>query len=1059
MFTQEGSQWLRFPAISPDGKTIAFGYQGDIYTVPSTGGKATILTISDSYDRMPIWSPDGSQIAFASNRYGNFDVFIMPSKGGISRRLTFHSSNDSPSDFSPDGNSVLFSSSRLDLHTNQLFPSSVLPELYQVPTKGGRVQQVITTPAVNAKISRDGKTILFQDSKGYEDPLRKHHTSSVTRDIWKYNIESKTYTQLSIFNGEDVDPVFAKDGNSYYFLSESSGSFNVHKATLSGGPSQQISNFSTHPVRHLSIASNGIICYSYHGSIYLQDDTAEPQLLKIDIRSDLRNLPVKTVPVNDGLTEFSVSSNGKEIAFIKRGEVFVSSIKDGTTKRITNTPEQERDVSFSPDGKTVLYAGERDGSWNLYETSISRKEEKYFFNSTVLKEKIILNSDSETFQPSYSPDGKEVAFLEERTHLKVINLKSKEVREVIPDNNNYSYSDGDQFYEWSPDSKWFLVNYLREGQWIDQAGLVKASGKEPVINIAPTGYGAYAPRWMMEGKMITWYSARNGMKNHGSWGNEMDFYGMFLTKAAWDSYNLTELEAELIAEEKKEVDSEDEKKESKDKKKTEDKEKEVDPISIELEGREDRISRLTTHSSHLGPAIVSKDGKTLYYLAKFEKGYNLWQTNLRTKATKILASLNAQSEGDIEMGAKEEFLYILSGGKLSKVDLKKGKVESISVKGEMSLNEMSERAYLAEHIWRQTKKKFYLKNMQGVDWDFYKKAYFAKLKEINNNFDFAELMSEMLGELNASHTGAFYRKSDPNGDQTASLGIFLDPSYSDNGLRIIEIMDKSPFKNKSSKAKPGHIIKSIDGVMIDKDLNYYPLLNRKAGKNVLITIYDPKSKKQWDEIVKPITNRKLRQIRYERWVKNCNRIVEKLSEGKLGYVHVQGMNDESFRKVYNDALGKHYNKEGLIVDTRFNGGGWLHDDLATFLNGKTYMNFRPRDQNLGSEPQFKWSKPSVVVMSESNYSDAHMFPVTYQAMGIGKLVGMPVPGTGTAVWWEKLQNGITFGIPMVGMLDTKGKYLENQQLEPDVKVALDPGIVITGRDQQLEAAIKTLLEN
>ncbi|MEM6380356.1 MAG: S41 family peptidase, partial [Bacteroidota bacterium] len=395
----------------------------------------------------------------------------------------------------------------------------------------------------------------------------------------------------------------------------------------------------------------------------------------------------------------------------------------------------------------------------------------------------------------------------------------------------------------------------------------------------------------------------------------------------------------------------------------------------------------------------------------------------------------------------------------SKVDLKKGKVEGISIKGEMLLDEMAERAYLAEHIWRQTKKKFYRKDMQGVDWDFYKKAYFVKLKDINNNFDFAELMSEMLGELNASHTGAGYRNSTPNGDQTASLGIFLDPSYTNDGLKIIEIIDKSPLKSKDNKSRAGHIIQAIDGVKINKDMNYYPLLNRKAGKNTLLTFYDPKSKKTWTETVKPINRRKLSQLLYERWVKNCNRLVEQLSDGKLGYVHVRGMNDASFRKVYDDALGKHYDKKGLIVDTRFNGGGWLHDDLATFLNGKTYIDFRPRGQNLGSEPQFKWSKPSVVVMSESNYSDAHMFPVTYRAMGIGKLVGMPVPGTGTAVWWERLQNGARFGIPMVGMIDNQGKYLENQQLEPDIKVALDPGVVIKGRDQQLEAAVNELLQN
>lgn len=1059
-FAQESAQWLRFPAISPDGSTIAFSHHGDIYTVPASGGVATVLTLNDAYDHMPVWSHDGSQIAFSSDRHGNFDVFLMPSQGGVSNRLTFHSSVDSPSDFSPDGRHVLFTSSRLDLHSNQQFPSGVLPELYQVPSKGGRVTQLLSTPAINTKMSPDGKTLLFQDSKGYEDPLRKHHTSSVTRDIWKYDIDSKAYTQLSDFNGEDLDPEFAADGVSYYFLSESSGSFNVHKASLSGGVSEQVSQFDTHPVRHLSIAADGELCYGYHGQIYLQTDGASPQLVDVEIRSDLRHIPIQTLPVHDKITEFDVSSNGKEVAFIKRGEVFVSSIKDGTTKRITNTPEQERSVSFSPDGRSILYASERNESWNLYQTTLSREEEKYFFNSTLLEESPILVSGKETFQASYSPDGKEIAFLEERTNLKVINLANKAVREIMPSNNNYSYSDGDQHYEWSPDSKWFLVNYLRDGQWIDQMGLVNATGQEPVVNLALAGYGAYGPRWMMDGKMVTWFSGRHGMKNHASWGAELDIYGMFLTQEAWDEYKLSELEAELISEDKEDPEGEEE--DSKGKKKGEEKEdadKKVEPLKLQLEGREDRVTRLTTHSSDLSDALVSKDGSKLFYLAKFEKGYNLWQTDLRTKETKKLASLKAEKRGSLVMGAKGETIYLLSDGRMSKVTLSDGKVKGITIKGEMLLNEKAERAYLAEHIWRQAKKKFYRVDMQGVDWDLYKEAYFPKLADIDNNYDFAELMSEMLGELNASHTGAGYRNNHPNGDKTASLGVFFDETHVGDGLKIIEVMDKSPLKKNESKIEAGHIIESINAVTITADMNYLPLLNRVAGVNTHLGLYDPTSKKRWEEIVKPISLREERQLRYERWVENCNRIVEELSEGRLGYVHVRGMNDASFRKVYNDALGKHHAKVALIVDTRFNGGGWLHDDLATFLNGERYMDFRPRGQDLGAEPQFKWSKPSAVVMSESNYSDAHMFPVTYRAMGIGKLIGMPVPGTGTAVWWERLQNGSWFGIPMVGMVDRDGNYLENQQLEPDIKVALDPAVVITGRDQQLEAAVEELLRN
>jgi C-terminal processing protease CtpA/Prc len=287
--------------------------------------------------------------------------------------------------------------------------------------------------------------------------------------------------------------------------------------------------------------------------------------------------------------------------------------------------------------------------------------------------------------------------------------------------------------------------------------------------------------------------------------------------------------------------------------------------------------------------------------------------------------------------------------------------------------------------------------------------------------------------------------------------VLYAPDHAGPGLRIAEVLKKSPVAKSGSKIKSGTVIERIDGDTVTADVDPAVFFNRKADKPMLLDLYDPRTNTRWVETVKSISLWEENQLLYERWVERCRHLVDSLSGGQLGYVHVRGMNDESFRVVYDEALGRYTGRKGLVVDTRFNGGGWLHDDLATFLNGKVYMRMEPRGQKLGSEPQFKWSKPSVVVMSEGNYSDAHMFPVTYRALGIGKLVGMPVAGTGTAVWWEGLQNGMWFGIPQVGMIDNNGNYLENQQLDPDVKQPLDPGAVSTGRDQQLEEAVKVLL--
>jgi C-terminal processing protease CtpA/Prc len=446
----------------------------------------------------------------------------------------------------------------------------------------------------------------------------------------------------------------------------------------------------------------------------------------------------------------------------------------------------------------------------------------------------------------------------------------------------------------------------------------------------------------------------------------------------------------------------------------------------------------------------------LFYICQFEKGFDLWQTDLRTKETKVAAKLDG-SPASMVADSTGKMLFILTNGGILKFDIDKSEVKPVAVKGEMILNEGEERAYLFEHIWRQVQNKFYVKDLHNVRWDFYKAEYAKVVGDVNNNYDFADMMSEMLGELNASHTGAFYGNPNPNGDQTASLALFYDNNYTGNGLKIVEVVKGSPVQKSGSKIAPGVVIEKIDGVEIKAGVNYYGLLNRKAGVVTLLSLLDPSSNKRWEEIVKPIGKGMESELLYRRWVENCRAIVDSLSGGKVGYVHVRGMDDGSYRKVFDEALGKYGDREALVVDTRFNGGGWLHDDLATFLSGETYMAFQPRGQELGYEPMSKWRRTSCVVMNESNYSDAHMFPYTYKALGVGKLVGMPVAGTGTAVWWEPLQNGVVFGIPQVGMVGNDGRYLENQQLEPDYKVANDPEIVSQGRDQQLEKAVEILL--
>ncbi|MBE9467907.1 MAG: PD40 domain-containing protein [Bacteroidetes bacterium] len=1057
--------WLRYSAISPDGNTVAFTYKGDIYTVPVSGGKAFALTKSTASDYCPVWAPDSKIIAFASKRKGNFDVYTIPAEGGTAKQLTFYSGNERPTDFSPDGKNILFSATIQDDAESVDFPSGYLSELYKVPSEGGRTVQVLSTPAQSAKYLNDGKRIIYQDVKSPENYWRKHQLSSATKDIRLYNPANGKHTFVINRNGEDRLPNLSKDEKTLYFTSErGNNNFNIYKQDFpDGGNIVNLTNYKTHPVRFLSVSDAGLICYSYCGELYIMKEGEPAKKIQISITNDFSNQK-KFFSKSSGASEIAVSPDGKELAFILRGNVFVTSVDYSTTKQITATPEQERSVSFSPDGKAILYASERKGSWKVYQTKRVDKEEVNFVNSTLLKEELIVGNDEDNFQAQYSPDGKKVAFLANRSELKVIDLKTKKINVALGGKYNYSYADGDQYYQWSPDSKYFLVSYSPNQLFSSDVGLVKADGSDSPFNMTLSGYSDSDPKWIMKGKGMIWQSDRNGYRSHGSWGSYRDVYAMLFTEDSYKKLTASAEEYELKYDkdsekkDKKEEEKDKQKKKKKDKKKADDKEKKEElKTEIDYNNLQERIVRLTVNSSSITDALLSNDGKKLFYLTRFEKGYDLWVKEIHKNTTKLLIKLGAGGSL-LQTDKKGKFIFILSRGSVFKISTKDNSKKPVIFNAEYELDTYAERAYLFEHMHRQMLQKFYKKSMHGVDWNSYKKEYEKFLPHISNDFDFAEMMSELLGELNASHTGA-YSYSNNGGNKTASLGIFYDINKAEDGITITEILDKGPAAMAEKKIVKGDVIEKIDNKKITADKDFYQFLNHKAGKNVLLTIKRPSTKKEFTVVLKPISISKKSSLLYNRWVENRRIQTEELSKGEIGYIHVEGMNSKSFRKVYSELLGRNYHKKAVVVDTRYNGGGWLHDDLATLLSGKKYVDYVPRGQYFGSDPMNKWVKPSALIVSEGNYSDAHAFPFVYQTLEIGKIVGMPVPGTMTAVWWEtQINRNIVFGIPEIGSRDMTGIFLENTQLEPDYKVLNEYDQVIKGKDQQLAKTVELLLK-
>lgn len=1062
LYAQDTPLWMRYCAISPDGSSIAFTYKGDIYTVPAAGGKATQITTNPAHDTKPVWSPDGKKIAFASDRMGSMDVYEVSREGGIPKRLTTHSGNETPIAYKDAGH-ILFQANIMPAAEDVQFPSGQFQQVYEVSTTGGRPILFSSMPMEDISVSTTGNALLYHDKKGYEDPWRKHHTSSITRDIWLCSLDGdRAYRKLTTFNGEDRTPVWASDNKSFYYLSEEKGSFNIFKRDIDGNSSKQITNHTKHPVRFLTAATNGTLCYGYDGEIYTVKEGTTPQKVQISIITDKNDKDLIRQIKRSGATEIALSPDAKEIAFVLRGDVYVTSVEYKTTRQITNTPQQERDINFSPDGRSIVYASERNGLWQIYQASLSKKDEKQFAYATDIKEEKLTNSDITSFQPQYSPDGKEVAFLENRTAIRVLNLKSKEVRTVMDGKYEYSYSDGDQWYQWSPDSKWILTNYIGTGGWNNKdVALVNASGNEEIHNLTESGYTDANAKWVLDGKAMIWESDRAGFRSHGSWGAESDVYIMFFDLDAYDRFRMSKEELALLEDaEKKNKDEDKEKADNKKDKKKEtkkdDEKKEVKPLVFDLENNRDRVLRLTVNSSRLGDAILTPKGDKLYYQAAFESGFDLWEHDLKENKTKIV--MKKVGGGALLPDKKGENLFLCSQGGIKKVTVAGGETKPVEFEAFFDYQPYGEREYIFDHIWQQVDDKFYVADLHGTDWKGYREAYSRFLPYINNNYDFQEMLSEMLGELNGSHTGARYYA--PGATlSTAALGAFYDETYDGDGLKIKEVLAKGPFAVKKSDVIPGCIIEKIDGQAIVKGQDYFPLLEGKAGRKVLLTMYNPATGKRFDTTIKAISTGEQSNLLYKRWVERCRKTVDKLSNGRIGYVHVKGMDSQSFREVYSEVLGRCRNKEAIIVDTRHNGGGWLHDDLATLLSGKEYQNFVPRGQYIGSDPFNKWLKPSCVLMCEDNYSNAHGFPWVYKELKIGKLIGAPVPGTMTAVWWEnQIDPSLVFGIPQIGCRDMRGQFMENHQLSPDIEVYNVPEKSLKGEDQQLEVAVQEMLK-
>jgi len=1030
--------WLRDAEISPDGSAIAFTYKGDIFTVPVQGGDAVRLTSQPTYETAPVWSPDGRSIAFASDRFGNFDVFMVNADGSSPqwKRLTFNSASETPQAFTPDGKEVLYSAAIQDPASSAVFPSGRMTELYAVNTSSLVRRQVLATPASEISWAPDGKSFVYQDTKGFEDIWRKHHTSSVTRDIWRYTPATGRHEAVVASAGEDLYPVIV--GDMLYFISERAPqkSLNVYAAKVSNpAEAKAVTNFKNHPVRFLSAAADGTLAFTYDGELYTMPRGAAPKKVAVNIKADFPDQERKLMSTSSP-SEAAASPNGKNVALIFRGDVFVTSVDYTTTKQITDTPAAERSVSWADDS-TLYFTSEEPGFPAIYRASMARTGEPDLARATLLNvEKILPSGSARTNYtvPQASPDGKYLAFIADRNKLGIMELKSKKIR-MLTDGSQFPQRNGAFSYTWSPDSKWIALEIIdrRHDPYTDIAIINVADGS--MTNITNSGYFDSEPRWIMDGKAIAFTSERYGMRNHASWGSQSDVFFVFMNQHDFMRYKLSKEERELL-----------DKSEPKDTTST---------VDVELRGISDRQVRVTPFSTDLIDFVYDPSGKALYYASTDDgKGSYIWKYSLDDKKLEMNRHHGERGRFQITPDGKNIFLFCRSLNKFG------DKLKSISYKVVKNLDPQAEREGMFDYVVNEEAERFYTADMHGVDWKNLTGHYRKFLPHISNNYDFAELLSELLGELNVSHTGGrFSGTSDaPAAKSTASLGAIYDLSYNGPGAKIEEVLEQGPLFGLVPEVQPGEIIMAVNGENVTVEHPVDMLLADADAKRTLVDIKGLDGSVR-QVVVRPVSRGVESELLYDRWVRRRAADVDRLSGGRLGYVHITSMDDDSFRKVYSDLLGKYNDREGVVIDVRWNGGGRLHEDIEVLFSGEKYFTQEVRGTASCDMPSRRWNKPSIMLISEACYSNAHGTPWVYKHRKLGRLVGMPVPGTMTSVNWVRMVDpSMIFGIPVVGYRLADGSFLENQQLEPDVRVSNAPEAVVAGVDAQLETAVKELLK-
>jgi len=1050
------SPLVNLPSLNYDGTKIAFNYQGDIWVSDINGKNIKRLTIHEGYDTKPLWSKDGNTIAFQSNRFGNNDIFTIPSRGGISKRLTFHSANDLLTDYADDGQ-ILFNTSR---NFKQVEWEQ---EIQTINEKGGTPYLKMKSFGFDASMSPNKKFIAFV--KGSCRIQREAYYGSANRDVWLYDIANDKYHQLTTFTGNDFYPKWAND-NTIYYQSAKSGRYNVHKLNISDtgikeGEIEQITSFNDMGIFSFDLSKDGkkIILVKGNKLIVVDAGSKDQTQITLNLQSDYRFDPVVHKTYAGKMEEVAPSPDSKYTAFVIRGDIFITENNKDKSKTVNLTRSDSRDRMVAwISNEMLVFVSDKEGQNDLYLLKSDDPKEKNLFKS--LKRKVIrlTKTEEEESDPIIAPNGKEISFKRGRGKLIVANISSGSLlsnEKVLLDG-----WDTPSGISWSPDSKW-LAYGLSDLEFNNEIYIHKADNSQKPVNISMHPKRDDDPVWSPDGSKLAFSSLRNN--------GDYDVWFVWLKKEDWQK-------TKEDWDEEDDSDKEDKKK--KEDKKDDKKEEAVVTVQIDLDKIYKRQVQVTSFTGGEFVNGFSKDGKTIYYTSgsggrgNSKNDSDLFKIKWDGEDKKELTTGDTKP-GNTIIDIKLTYIYYTAkGGKLNRIKLKDDKKESLPINASMDVDYHAESNQIFEEAWNAINDGFYDPDFHGQNWLELKKIYKPLAMEASTRTDFTSVFNWMLGQINASHMGlrSSEDRDDIQKDKTGLLGLTLIPQNS-GSMKIEYVTYNMPSDRKVSELRKGDVINGVNGVSLSNSTNFYSLFNNTSNEKLYLNITDSKGVKR-EVVIRPKSSD--RAEKYSDWVNEKKRLTDSYSKGKLGYIHIQGMNWTSFEEFERELTAAGLGREGVVIDVRFNGGGWTTDYLMAVLNVKQHAYTIPRgaSKDLKSDhkkfknkypfserlPLSSWIKPSIALCNEASYSNAEIFSHAYKNLGIGSLVGVPTFGAVISTGSRRLVDGSRVRMPFRGWyIKASETNMEFNGAIPDFIVKNDPDSKVKGDDKQLKKAVDELL--